>query len=161
MNTRIVTLVGAALVLVCGGVYALGPARLTLFNDGLVLDHSLGRGLAALLAAAAASVLAVALPRRPIRALAGATAVAALLLATQRLVERVEVGGEALVRRGPLGSQRIPWGAVSGFDPLPDAILVRGGGFEVRLPTAGLPPAQREALERAIVRRLRGARPGG
>jgi len=150
---------GLGLGLVGAGVfYARGGPCLTMVNTGLRVEHLWPQWAALLLAALGFGLVAWALPRRWMRAIAVAVAIVTAALAGGRFAYRLDAEAAGLSDRGLLGSTRLPWKDVRRVDAGPALILVWGpGDAQVRVNTAGFTSDQRATLDRIISRRVREA----
>ena len=144
-----------------GGYFMMGAPRITLVNDAVRVDYPRRLGIAGLVAAAGAALVATALPRRGPRVAVGVVAVAGLLVAVDRLVYRLEAGASGLISHGVLGATRLAWGDVTRVESGPEVVVVWGpGDAQIRVGTASFKPEQRAVLDRAIARRVREGKPG-
>src|SRR5262245_12542700 len=151
------TSVAAGLLLAAGGaLWSLGSPRITLLNSGLLLDRPPAQGLACLLAAVGAVLLAAAVTRAWLRAAGALIAAAAVLFAAQGFRYRIGAGAAALSARGLVSTTRIPWSQVQHVEQGDQGLVVWGTGeSQIRLETGSFTPEQRAMLERTVARRLK------
>jgi hypothetical protein len=145
-------------LVVAGAFHGLRGPRLTMVNTGLRVDYHWPQGAALLAAALGFALLAFALPRRWMRAIAVALAVAAAAGAGGRFAYRLDAGEGGISGRGLLGSTHLAWKEVRRVDAGPALLLVWGpGDAQVRVDAGGFTPEQRATLDRIISRRVREA----
>jgi Bacterial PH domain len=154
---RNAALVLAALVIAVAVYFSLGPPRVLWLNAGLTLAHESGKGVSALVAAAAAAAIAYSAGSRAAQVIAGIAALALAVFGVHLLVYRVDAVEEALSRRTLLGTTRIPWKAVTRVDSTPGHFTAVADTTAIRIGTASLSADERAALERTVARRLREA----
>jgi len=135
--------------------FALRPPRLTLLNAALRVDYGWAAGAAAVLSALLLMAVAVAAPRRWVRAVVAGAAALAALLGASRLRYRLETRPDALYARDLMGATAVAWADVTHVDRGPDILVVWGrGDDQVRVDTSRFQGDQRAALERALARRI-------
>jgi len=153
---RIALLILGAVIFVAGAYASQGPPRLTLLNAGLSVQHPWRHPVGAVIAAAGATLLAAASPRRWAHLIFHALAALSLVVAVHLAAYRVDADAAALSSRGLLGRTRIPWGAVSGVDGDAGLVVVTGKDQnKIRVDTTDFRPEQRATLDRTIARRVR------
>jgi hypothetical protein len=153
-RTRIL-LALAAVAVVAGAYLSIGSPRVTLLNTGVRIDYPAVQGAGRLLAAVGLALGAfVARPRWTKGLLAVASLVAAAS-GMDRLLYRVDAGGDALSLRSLLGTTDLPWSRVSRVDDGPSIVVVWGeGDNQIRLETGTFTAEQRAILDRTIARRV-------
>ena len=160
MNRRLAAM-AAALAAVAGlAVYVFTPARLTVRNDGFLLDYAWASVAGAALAAVGAIALAAAMSQVPARAAAAVLAVAAVGLGVQRGAWQVGADRSAITARTLTDTSRIAWAEVRQVHSDTAALQITGfGDARVRIGLSGLRPHDRATLERTISRRVQETAP--
>jgi len=159
-RVRIALLVLGAAIFVAGAYASQGPPRLTLLNAGLSVQHPWRHPAGAAIAAAGATLLAAASPRRWSRLIFHALAALSVLVAIHLALYRVDADQSGLASHGLLGRTRIAWGEVAGVDGDANQVVVTGRNQDkIRVDTTDFRPDQRATLDRTIARRVRESSP--
>ena len=160
-SRQLVLAVFGVAAMLAGGSFMFGSPRITLVNDAVWVDYPQRLGVAGLVAAAGAALVAAALSRRAPRILCAILALACALAGLDRLVYRLETGAGGLISHGLFGATRLAWGEITRVESGPDVVVVWGSGdAQIRVGTASFKPEQRAALDLAIARRVREREPG-
>lgn len=146
--------------MIVGAWFSRGEPHFSWQNTTLFVAYSAARWLGLLAIGLGAGLAAWAVPRRILRLVLGAAAVAALILAASRRAYRLEADSVALVQRGLFGTDRVTWREVGHVESGPAVIVVWGGeDQQVRIRTGDVSVDDRAILDRTIARRVREGRP--
>jgi len=150
-RVRIALLVLGAAIFVAGAYASQGPPRLTLLNAGLSVQHPWRHPAGAVIAAAGATLLAAASPRRWSRLIFHALAGLSVLVAIHLALYRVDADQSGLASHGLLGRTRIAWGEVADMQEH----ACHGGLLEVRARDGRRVQLRRQQLGAAAYAELR------
>jgi hypothetical protein len=157
---------GALLLAVTFGAWlSTGQLRLTALNASLRLDYPWGRGLGAMLAAAAFALLARVAPNTWLRVMSGTLGVITLAVAGYLLTYRLESTEGGIASRSFFVRSTIPWREVVHVGAEPTLVVVSGTGQrKIAIDTTDILPEHRLVLSRNITRHVnevsaRAARP--
>lgn len=150
--------------LLCAGLAAalaglalsFGPARLTMLNSALRLDHPPAQALA-LLCATAGLGLVVAAVRGRARLVAAALSAVSLLATADRALYRVDLDERSVRVRKGLWTTSVAWGDVRAVRPSPAALVLETAEGPLRIDTSELRLEHLRVLERAVARRVEAA----
>jgi len=123
---RIALLILGAAIFVAGAYASQGPPRLTLLNAGLSVQHPWRHPGGAVIAAAGATLLAAASPRRWSRLLFHALTALSIAVAIHLVRYRVDADQTALAARGLLGGPEFPGAKLQAWDGDTSQVVVKG-----------------------------------